>query len=899
MTRQTGQSIQVIESFEDRVDILAGELELSIKWRRPCVLLVVYNSSYVRADVETALANHLIDLGQKTSSLKIQDHQTKEVGEFLREIKDPIGTVFFIEGLRWGQSKDVNAHTDLNLQQEFLIEKQVRVIFWLTPKEVKDLARHAPDFWSQRQRVIEFAEAPKAEQVLQGALDSAWQGNGEYAGQFEDTDEKISLREALLTELPQEAEASSTRANLLLTLGILNWRQGNYEKADELLREALKIATLIQDTWFEAECFNAIALVKTSMERINDAIDAYKQAIQLAPGQIFAWNNLGNLCAKIGRNDEAIVVFLKAIECNPKDPIGWNGLGNVYQKIGYVDDAIAAYRRSIQFMPTFAHPWCGLGEVYASSGRIDDAIASYKKAIGLNKQYVAPWLRLGALFNKQGMDREAVKSFERALNLDPRNAAIWNELGISYLKSEAFVEAGDAFSKAIEIDRGFASAYGNLAHTFVEQGMHAEALPLYLMSVELLTEDKEKAVAFNRLGDVYRMLNDYDNAIAAYQSSDMLDLGSSASRNRKNIKQANMPAPSENLDEIVEASPIAEPAAELPKIGLDDLVQENANDALPEMTAQDLSDAPYWIFNPPSNSHVEISSTAMDESKESIGAAMPKPASSPTARAETAAANDRDLEMLKDESKNPLVWNEKGNVHFKRQSFDDAISAYNRAIQLDPAFGWPYSNLALTYLIQGQYAEAILLYQKSIELLKVDKDKSVSWNGIGNVYRYLNDYPNAVAAYQKAAELDPETAGMRDGADSFQVIQDAESTEMWNDLGELFFKTGFPEEAIQAFNKAIELEPESGAAYNNLGYVLVSRGQFTEAIPLYQKSLELFRGSEDQSLVWNRLGNAYRKLNDYDNAMKAYQQAAKLSAGGTSLVDRTRFSLLSNVYVSQ
>ena len=146
--------------------------------------------------------------------------------------------------------------------------------------------------------------------------------------EYEDTDAKISLRESLLTDLPEGEEASSTRANLLLTLGVLNWRKGDFEKADEQLREALKIAAKIQDNWFEAECYNAIALVKTSTERIDEAIDAYKQAIHLAPDQIFAWNNLGNLCAKIDRNDEAMIAFRKAVECNPKDPIAWNGLAS-------------------------------------------------------------------------------------------------------------------------------------------------------------------------------------------------------------------------------------------------------------------------------------------------------------------------------------------------------------------------------------------------------------------------------------------------------------------------------------------------------------------------------------------------------------------------------------------
>ena len=57
-----------------------------------------------------------------------------------------------------------------------------------------------------------------------------------------------------------------------------------------------------------------------------------------------------------------------------------------------------------------------------------------------------------------------------------------------------------------------------------------------------------------------------------------------------------------------------------------------------------------------------------------------------------------------------------------------------------------------------KYAEAVLLYQRSIELFASDKDKAVTWNRLGNVYRRLNDYDNAIACYQRADELDPNNA---------------------------------------------------------------------------------------------------------------------------------------------
>ncbi|HET7145080.1 MAG TPA: tetratricopeptide repeat protein, partial [Anaerolineales bacterium] len=829
---------------------------------------------------------------------------------------DSPDTVFFIDGFRWGHGKDASIYTVLNLQKEFFIEKKVRVVFWLTQNEILDLAHMAPDFWVCRHCALEFSESPKAEQVLQGTLESAWQGIGEYADQLEDTNAKIFLRESLLTELPEEDEASFSRANLLLTLGILNWRKGDYEKADELMREALDIGSRIQDNWFEAECFNAIALVETSLSRFDEAIDAYKQAIRLAPEQIFAWNNLGNLCVKIERNDEAIIAYQKAVECNPTDPIGWNGLGNVYSKIGYVDDAIAAYRKSIQAMPSLAYPWSGLGDVYAGMNRFDEAIKSYGEAVKLNGHYVTPWLRLGSLFDRQDRYRDSIKAYQRALTIDRKNSGIWNEMGMVHLKFKALGEAVDAFSNALEFDHGNGLAKSNLAFAYSLQGKCRESIPLFYKSIALLNEIKDKAVAWNRLGNVYRRLNEYEDAIAAYQMADMLEHGkapvlSNDLENGIEFQKENRPIAcigQERSVVLLEQGEtlVAQPAAEYGN--------ETPIETIESITA----DSPYWIFNPVLNNSIGKPSAAdtglqtgpgaeqdqaigLDETgQREKGVVMQEQYTDNTLPASlrpVAHGNlDEEVNDVQPESTNAHVWNEKGNVHFKQENFEEAVAAYNKAIQIDPSFGWPYSNLALAYFIQGKYTEAILLYQKSIGLLSSNKDKALSWNGLGNVYRRVNDYANAVLAYRKAAELDADTAGMRDTADCFQIDEGLNTAKAWNELGELFFKARSYEDAANAFNQAIELEPADGTAHSNMGRILTFQGRFAEAVQFLEKGIELINDDKDKATAWNRLGNVYRKLNNYDGAIDAYQKAMILADEGVSLLTRARFSLLSNCY---
>ncbi len=108
------------------------------------------------------------------------------------------------------------------------------------------------------------------------------------------------------------------------------------------------------------------------------------------------------------------------------------------------------------------------------------------------------------------------------------------------------------------------------------------------------------------------------------------------------------------------------------------------------------------------------------------------------------------------------LWNELGNLYFMSSAYNQAIHAYRKSIQLESGFGRPYSNLALTYAQQGNFEEAIRLFRKGIELLDNDKEKAISWNRLGNVFRCIRDYREAVLAYQNADELDPESSENRD-----------------------------------------------------------------------------------------------------------------------------------------
>jgi predicted Zn-dependent protease len=46
------------------------------------------------------------------------------------------------------------------MHREYLIEGNIRAIFWLTKNELKQLTRFSPDFWAFRHKVVEFFDLP-------------------------------------------------------------------------------------------------------------------------------------------------------------------------------------------------------------------------------------------------------------------------------------------------------------------------------------------------------------------------------------------------------------------------------------------------------------------------------------------------------------------------------------------------------------------------------------------------------------------------------------------------------------------------------------------------------------------------------------------------------------------
>lgn len=182
----------------------------------------------------------------------------------------------------------------------------------------------------------------------------------------------------------------------------------------------------------------------------------------------------------------------------------------------------------------------------------------------------------------------------------------------------------------------------------------------------------------------------------------------------------------------------------------------------------------------------------------------------------------------------------------------------NDAIRRDPGSADLKLFLAGHYAETGDHARAVALYGKLIADLP-DPPKGSDWRYFlsrGASLLELGDWPGAEQDLKRAVEIAPE-----------------EATAL-NYLGYSWAERGLNlDEAFKLINKAVELEPQSGAIVDSLGWAQYQLGRFTEAVVNLEKAASL---APADATVTDHLGDAYWRLGRQIEARYQWRRALEL-----------------------
>ncbi len=233
---------------------------------------------------------------------------------------------------------------------------------------------------------------------------------------------------------------------------------------------------------------------------------------------------------------------------------------------------------------------------------------------------------------------------------------------------------------------------------------------------------------------------------------------------------------------------------------------------------------------------------------------------------------------------------------FAHQS-QKAEAQFAIAQKIDPGSEETALNLARLYATQGDPARAIKVLSSLPEENQTSKTEYV----LGATYDQQKDLKNAIAAYRKSLDLEPdnldvERALAKDlladnqlsaSEDAYKDIADGDPSdpEAYLHLSEIQRRQGNYDEALATLKKAKELVPDSLEISFNEGLLDDALGHYDDAVQIFQK---LATGSEhssgqysdqeknNRSVFLDRLAIVYREQNKTDQAIAAYQEMAKL-----------------------
>ncbi|GAK57548.1 tetratricopeptide TPR_2 [Candidatus Vecturithrix granuli] len=235
----------------------------------------------------------------------------------------------------------------------------------------------------------------------------------------------------------------------------------------------------------------------------------------------------------------------------------------------------------------------------------------------------------------------------------------------------------------------------------------------------------------------------------------------------------------------------------------------------------------------------------------------------------------------------PMFLAENMWVDFRGKGLNDDVALWRLECGIRgmaPGRGRPIENqienlvyLGKIYQTTGSVKEAILLYEKALELARNKGDRRIEGAILGN----LGD------AYAKLEELSRAIEYYEQGLNIARNVGDKENEALWlNNLGNAYKKLEETAQAIECFTLSLAIVRERGSKdferfiLANLGYTYYLSGNISQALAAYNQALDVAQEIGDkwgEQDILGQIGLLYQEIKNFSQAIKYYTPALNLA----------------------
>ena len=504
---------------------------------------------------------------------------------------------------------------------------------------------------------------------------------------------------------------------------------------------------------------------------MDKALAAYRKVLDVDPGQASLASRVAALLTRQDDFPEAIDVLKDAIKANPSAPGPLLQLAFIYPK----------YLR-----------------------RTDQAIDYVNRAIALDPHNIDAYERLCEIALGAGDQKKALQSLDRATEIKSDDPAFWARLGKLYAsivfkpdrppKPEEVARVNDIFKKAADRAGDDAAALKDVADYYASTQQIKEAIPLYLRLLELEPDDIN---AREKLATGFVLTNQREKAVEMleaiikehpdkYQPYDLLaglldDAARALEREKKSDQAKAMFAKAAaNYEQSLIINPgRASPYLHLAELLLGPLKQnERAVKVLSE-ARQHFPQTPEIVYYlgiaQREAKHFQEAVATFEEALHEAEAEGTEIANARFyfdygAAAEQAGLHDKAADLFRksialDPANAADAYNYLAYMWAEHDThLDEAEQMIKLALQADPNNGAYIDTLGWLEFRQGKFDQALSDLLRAAQ--KLTREDPVVLEHVGDACAKLNKPAQALDAWQKALNLDPQNKKLADKIDN-------------------------------------------------------------------------------------------------------------------------------------
>lgn len=278
--------------------------------------------------------------------------------------------------------------------------------------------------------------------------------------------EAAALCRQVLARDPDHAEALSVLGILSCQLGRKDLGMGFAGRAVQLQPNVAAYQHNYAETWL-------------AMGETEQAIAAYRRAVDLAPGRPEPWAGLGVALHRRGFWRESASALRRAIDAGAVQPDTYVALAQSLLRCGQLDEAETYLQKAMDLKPSFAEAWQVRGEIQGHRQKYAEAVAAFTRAAELAPGNARPHHGAGVVLALQGDFAAASAAMGRALKLDPDYPEANCGTGAILLRVGRTVEAIGFYEKALLVNPGYLEARADLALAYEKAGRLKDAAAQY------------------------------------------------------------------------------------------------------------------------------------------------------------------------------------------------------------------------------------------------------------------------------------------------------------------------------------------------------------------------------------------------------------------------------------